>query len=211
MSVVNESVVREYFEMLGYLVSQPRKFTTPGRQKKVDEEVDFVIMNPTVPESQLPGHLVWTTPDLKHVGCAVVAVRGWHTERFYASTIEQTPDILRFVEPGPIRFAGKLLGTESVAKILCIPKLPASGDLKDKTIRLLKGRGIDGIISFATMLSELVGRVDKNKNYEKSDLLQILRILQSYDFFRDAQMEFFTGHHVEKRRRASKSQGEADV
>ena len=200
MSSVNEWVVREYFESIGYLVRQPRKHVIPGRQKKPEEEVDLVVYNPRVGEQQIAPHLVWETKDLAGIARAVVGVRGWHTERFTVSTFEQTPDILRFAEPEAVTYAGKLLGTTSMAKILCLPKLPASGELKKKTIEVLQAKGIDGVISFGTMLAELVSRVDKNKNYEKSDLLQIIRILKSYDMLRGSQLELF-----EKKRRRKKS------
>lgn len=200
MSAVNEWVAREYFELLGYLVNQPRKYVVPGRQKKADEEVDLVVFNPRVREHRPPKDLIWTTEDLKGVARAVVGVRGWHTERFYVSTFVQTPDILRFVENDSIRFAAKLLGAGSMSKILCLPKLPASNELKQKTIDVLKKKGIDGVITFRTMLLELVSRVDTHKNYEKSDLLQVIRLLKNYDLLKSTQMDMFE----KKTRRAKK-------
>ena len=122
---------------------------------------------------------------------AIVGVRGWHTERFYASTFEQTPEILRFVEPDSIAFASKILGSDSMAKILCLPRLPASGELEDKIIDVLKEKGIDGVITFRTMLSELIAGVETHRNYEKSDLLQVIRLLKNYDFLKDSQLELF--------------------
>ncbi len=77
-----------------------------------------------------------------------------------------------------------------MAKILCLPRLPVSGELREKTIGMLKEKGVDGIISFRTMLWELVSRVDINKNYDKSDLLQVVRLLKNYDLLKDDQMEF---------------------
>jgi len=41
------------------------------------------------------------------------------------------------------------------------------------------------------MLLELVSAVSLNRNYEKSDLLQILRILKAYGLVKDPQLEFF--------------------
>ena len=195
MASVNEWVVREYFELQGFLVSQPRKYVAQGRQKEAQEEVDLVVINPNVKEQKLPEHLVWDIEDLNNVSRAVISIRGWHSERFYVSTVMQTPEILRFVEADSMRFAGKILGSGPIAKILCLPRLPASGELKEKTIQLLKEKGIDGVISFMTMLGGLIKRVDKNKNYEKSDLLQVLRILKCYDLLKDGQMDLF---HVKR-------------
>ncbi len=191
MSAINETIVREFFELLGYFVIQPRKHVVAVRLKGVEEEFDLAVLNPTVTEHKLPDNMVWTVKDLKCVGRAIVAVRGWHTERFYVSTFEQTPDILRFTEERSLKLAGKLMSSSSMAKILCLPKLAASGELKSKTIRLLREHGVDGVISFQTMLEELVKQVNVNNNYEKSDVLQVIRLLKNYDFIRDDQLDFF--------------------
>jgi len=201
MSVVNDLIVREYFELLGYLVSQPRKYAAPrGRHKTAIEEVDLVVLNPLVKEHKLPENFVLVTQDLKTVARAIVAVRGWHTERFYVSTFERMPDLLRFVEPESIRYASRVLGDASMAKILCLPRLPASGELKQKTIQAMRDRGVDGIISFQTILGELVERVDANRSYDKSDVLQVIRLLKNYEFIKDRQLDMFTR---QKRRRSS--------
>lgn len=191
MSAVSDWVVREYFEMLGYLVTQPRKYTVPGPHKTAGEEVDLVVINPTIKEHKLPESFVWYTDELKSVSRAIVAVRGWHTERFYVSTFEQAPDILRFAAPESMRYAMRLIGTESIAKILCLPNLPATGELKQKTIQALRDKGVDGVISFETILSEIVERVDVNRNYEKSDLLQVIRLLKNYGQIRERQLDMF--------------------
>ncbi|MFC1462647.1 hypothetical protein ACFLQU_03485 [Verrucomicrobiota bacterium] len=204
MAAVNEWVVREYFEVLGYLVSQPRKYVVPGRQKKAEEEIDLVVFNPRVKEHSVPEGMVWSSADLENVARAVIGVRGWHTERFYVSTFEQTPEILRFAEKESVRFAEKFLGSGPMAKILCLPKLPASGDLKTKTIKVLKEKGVDGVISFGTMLAELIKRTQVNRNYEKSDMLQVIRILKIYDLLKDPQMEFF-GRKQRRRKSSGKS------
>ena len=197
MSAVNEWVVSEYFEALGYLVTQPRKYGVPGRRKKrADEEIDLLVMNPAVAENKVPDHIVWTTADLAGVARAVVGVRGWHTDRFYVSTFERSPEIVRFAAPEPTRFAARRFGTDDLVKILCLPKLPESGVLKRKTTEALKAKGIHGVISFETMLAELIARVDTNRNYEKSDLLQIIRLLKNYGLLRGTQLELF-----EKKRR----------
>ena len=200
MSAVNEWVVREYFEQLGYLVSQPRKYVPGGRQKTADEELDLIALNPQVKEHKLPDHLIWLSGDLKTVARAVVGVRGWHRDRFYVSRFVQAPDILRFAEQASIKFAEKLLGASPIARILCIPNLPVDVDLKEKTCEVLKSKGVDGVISFRTMLLELAARVDVNMNYEKSDLLQAIRLLKNYDLIKDSQMDMFAKKHRRQRK-----------
>ena len=41
------------------------------------------------------------------------------------------------------------------------------------------------------MLADLVSETEINRNYQKSDLLQIIRILKNYGFFREPQLELF--------------------
>lgn len=50
---------------------------------------------------------------------------------------------------------------------------------------------MDAVIPFRTMLADLVTRTEANRNYQKSDLLQTIRILKNYDFFKEPQMELF--------------------
>jgi len=198
MAAVNEGIVREYFESLGYLVSQPRKYVVPGRHKKADEEVDLVVFNPCVTEHSLPTSILWGASDLANVGRAIVGVRGWHTERFYTSTFEGAPDILRFAEEKSLNHARGLLGSDVIAKVLCIPRLPASEEHRSQSIEFLKQRGVDGIITFRTMLAELILHVDINRNYEKSDLLQTIRLLKNYDLLKDSQLELFGDRRIRR-------------
>ena len=46
---------------------------------------------------------------------------------------------------------------------------------------------------FRTMLRDLIEHTEVNRNYQKSDLLQVLRILKNYQFFREPQLELFKG------------------
>jgi hypothetical protein len=193
MAAVSERLVREFFELQGYCVNLPFKYVTTGRQKTAEEEIDLLILHPRVRHGALPADLLWSAAELKCVARAVVAVRGWHSERFYARTIEQSPDILRFASTETVRAATRMLGGGPIAKILCLPRLPVSPALRDRTLRLLKAGGVDGVLTFRAILGELVARVDVNAHYEKSDLLQTIRLLKHYAFLKDPQLELFGG------------------
>jgi len=200
MAAVNEMIVREYFEWLGYLVTQPHKYTVPGRAKTAEEQLDLIVWNPLVTEHRIPDPMIWTAGSLRQIACAVIGVRGWHTETFTAGVLEQSPEILRFADKEVAATVSKRLGTANAAKILCLPQLPSSRPLKKKALDVLKARGVDGVLSFRTMLLELIDYVDKRKNYEKSDVLQMIRILKSYDLLKGSQLELFGS----KRRRRTK-------
>ena len=201
MSAVSEWVVSEYFELLGFLVTQPHKHVTSGKQKNQEDAVDLLVVNPAAPQNRTSSQICWTSKDVSSVARAVVAVRGWHTDRFYVSTFEQAPDLLAFTEPETTRFAEEMLGSSDIARILCLPELPASDPLKTKLLAFLKEKGVSGVLTFRTVLTELIERVDKNRNYSKSDLLQVIRLLKNYDLVKGKQMELFS---TPRRRRKSK-------
>ena len=50
-----------------------------------------------------------------------------------------------------------------------------------------------------------IDQIEVNRNYQKSDLLQVIRILKNYDFFRDPQLELFR----HKKRKAESGPGSA--
>ena len=192
MAAVDEWIVREYFEFHGFFVMQPSKYQVPGRAKTAMEEIDLIICRPNLAEQRLPDRIVWTGADLSGVARAVVGVRGWHTERFSANTFEQAPDILRFAEADVVRLAERRFGAAGVAKVLCLPQLPATPELRDRALDVLKDRGVDGVLPFPTLLQELVSMIDVNKNYEKSDVLQTVRILKAYGLLTvERQMDLF--------------------
>jgi len=206
MAAVNEWLVREYFECLGFFVAQPRKYQVPGRAKTAEEEMDLLVCNPRVADSQWPDRLIWTGRDFDGVARAVVGVRGWHTERFSATTFAQAPDILRFVEAPAVREAEKRFGAPRVAKVLCLPQLPASPELRQQALDVLKARGVDGVLSFYTLLRELAAMIEVHKNYEKSDVLQTVRILKAYGLLRDdPQLELFGRKRRGSRRAAPRA------
>ena len=201
MSSVNEWIVREYLEAVGFLVRQPRKYQVVARSKGLHEEVDLLAVNPGLKTpGPLPKAKLWGAAELAQVACAVVAVRGWHSEKFTAAMLASSPEIYRFTEPESIRAAEADLGLAQPARILCMADLPADHDQRVEALGFLKSRGIDGVILFRTMLLDLAAHVDVNRNYEKSDLLQVLRILKNYDLLKDAQMDLFK----RKRKKASK-------
>jgi hypothetical protein len=121
-----------------------------------------------------------------------VVVKGWHTETFSTSRLESSPAIFRFVEPKVFQQAARAFGQDGTPlKILVVPALPQAAEARDGSIALLRSKGIDAVIPFHTMLADLVKETEVNRNYQKSDLLQIIRILKNYDFFKEPQLELF--------------------
>ena len=72
-----------------------------------------------------------------------------------------------------------------------LPGLPKGRAERQKSIALLKSKGIDAVLTYPQMLQSIIDGVEANNNYQKSGLLQILRILKNYDMLRPPQMELF--------------------
>lgn len=197
MSAVSETIVREYFELQEFLVRQARKYI--AQTKREDDDIDFFVLNPRATKSEGEQPFVLASDDLKHVERAIVVVKGWHTETFSSARLESTPEIFRFVGTKVFQQAAKVFGENGAPlKILVVPSLPHSTAEREKSIALLRAKGVDAVIPFRTMLADLIARTEANRNYQKSDLLQTIRILKNYDFFKEPQLELFKS----KRKRA---------
>jgi hypothetical protein len=194
MASVNEQIVRDYLEMQGFLVRQPRKYQVVARAKGANEEVDFLAVNPSAGAgAELPEAGVWGAREISRVGAALVAVRGWHSERFTAQMLAKSPDVYRFAEADSARAAEAELGGVRAARVLCLGSLPADGAARAETVAFLKSRGVDGVLLFRPMLLELAARIDGKKSYERSEVLQLLRILKAHGMLRTGQMDLFAG------------------
>jgi hypothetical protein len=208
MSAVSETIVREYFELHEFLVRQHRKYIGQTRREE-DDDIDFFVLNPHPQphEGALP--FVLTSAHLKSISRAVVVVKGWHTETFSSAVLVHSPEIFRFVQPKVFQQAVRTFGKDGTPlKILVVPALPHAEEAREQSITLLGSKGIDAVIPFRTMLADLVRETEVNRNYQKSDLLQIIRILKNYDFFREPQLELFK---PKRKRKTGSPSGQAKL
>ncbi len=190
MAAVSEAIVREFFELHGFFVRQQRKYVAPARRE--DEDVDFLVINPLPRPGEAALPFVLGSSDLPRVARAVVAVKGGHTETFSIARLANAPEILRFVEPAVFQQAVKAFGQDGpLTKILVVPTLPHTLEARAQSIELLRAKGVDAVIPFRTILTDLIQEIETNRNYLKSDLLQIIRILKTHDFIKEPQLELF--------------------
>src|SRR4051794_15475113 len=110
MAAVSETIVREYFELHGFLVRQHRKYIASNRRE--NEDIDFFVMNPQARERQNPLPFVLTSQTPPGVPRAVVVVKAWHTEPFTPAVLANAPEIFRFVEPAAFKRASEAFGEE---------------------------------------------------------------------------------------------------
>ena len=198
MAAIDEGIVREYFEQNGFFVRQARKYQVQARRKTSDEEVDLLVHNPLWQRGLRRPEFMLFANELPYIHRAVVAVKPWHTEVFTPAILKGSPEIFGFLEDNVVKQAARLFPLETeladdtadpIAKILVLPALPTAEPYRSQSVQLLKERGVDAIISFRAMLLDLIETIESNRNYGKSDTLQILRLLKNYDLLKDAQMD----------------------
>lgn len=196
MADVSIALVREFFEESGFLVKINRKYIPIGRTKTQSAEIDLAVVN-LKPESGSPASFIISPNDIKKIHKAIVKVKGWHTESFSPSVLTTFPRIFQFVTPGVVKHAQEFFDTQEFWKVLVVPSLPKSKTSIEKSIEILKNKGVDGIIEFKTVLETLAKIVKPNRNYFESDILQLIRLFKIYDMLKMGQMELFS-----RRRRA---------
>ncbi|MFA6963021.1 MAG: hypothetical protein WC205_19870 [Opitutaceae bacterium] len=196
MSAIDEGIVREYFEQNGFLVRQVRKYQVQARKKTGDEEIDLLVYNPSwLRGSRKPDFFLFSN-ELPLVRRAMIAVKGWHTGVFTPNMLKSSPEIFRFLEDNVLREATRFFpsadtteDSDDLTKILVLPSLPTQEPFRSQSVAMLKERGVDAIISFRSMLLDLIEKTEINRNYGKSDTLQVIRILKNYDLLKDAQLD----------------------
>lgn len=200
MSAIDEQIVREFFELNGFLVRQLSKHQVQSRRKRADEAADFAVFNPRPQGGGFTGDFHIFPSNLRTVRRAVVSVIGWHTDRITPAKLRTSPEIFEFLAPEVNRSVlqafpdtSDALFTE-ITRILVIPGLADQEDARRETVRILRERGVDGVLLFRSLLVDLSARVEVNNNYRKSDVLQILRLMKNYGLLADtSQTEFNFG------------------
>ena len=211
MSAIDEGIVREFFEQNGFFVRQVRKYQVQARHKMADEEIDLLVHNPSWRKGSRKPDFLLFSKELQFVHQAVVAVKPWHTEVFTPAMLKGSPEIFGFLEQNVLKLAARLFPGASdeigggVTKILVLPALPTAEPFRSQSVALLKERGVDAIISFRAMLLDLIEKIDANRNYGKSDTLQVIRVLKIYDLLKDAQLDLLS-ERVQSARRARAGQ-----
>lgn len=200
MSGFDENIVREYFELNGFFVRQLRKYQVQSRKKRIDEEIDMLIYNPKASADEAINNFQLFSQDVTSIRQAIIVVKPWHSSKFTPAILRSETKVFDFLKKEVLNKASDYFNlneieltkeTQSFKKILVIPSLPSGEPHRSESITLLKEQGIDGIISFATILESLIRNIEVNQSYQKSDLLQLLRILKIYNMLKEPQMTFF--------------------
>ena len=161
MSGFDENIVREYFELNGFFVRQLRKYQVQSRKKRIDEEIDMLIYNPKASADEAINNFQLFSQDVTSIRQAIIVVKPWHSSKFTPAILRSETKVFDFLKKEVLNKASDYFNlneieltkeTQSFKKILVIPSLPSGEPHRSESITLLKEQGIDGIISFATIL-----------------------------------------------------------
>ncbi len=207
MSAIDEGIVREYFEQNGFLVRQARKYQVSARRKTGEEEIDLVVFNPAWQRGSRKPDFFLFSNELPFVHKAVISVKGWHTGVFSSTLLKSSPEIFSFLQQSVLKEAARLFPADTpddpggtLMKILVLPSLPTAEPFRTQSVELLKGKGVDAIISFRAMLLDILDKIEPNQNYSKSDTLQVMRLLKNYDLLKDTQLDLLSERAIAPRR-----------
>ncbi len=198
MSSVDEQIVSEYFENNGFLVRPLRKSRLQSKRGLQSEGCDLYIRNAKPASGREPTFMLFSS-ELGKLQSAVVCVRGWHSQKAALAAASSGAEMLRYLETHVLKKVEQWFQFDSFRelgekelpkKILVAPVFPAQEPFRKQCIDALAEKGVDGILSYKSMVLDLIDRVDTKQVYLKSDLLQFIRTLKTFDLIKNSQMTF---------------------
>lgn len=189
MSDVSVQLVRDFFEVNAFHVMTYWQHDAV-RARGTEQGLQLLVENTASARDVSVADFVLRVGDVSALPRAVVEVRAWHADRFYASLIEANPVLFEVAQPASLERARQVFACPEVPAVLVISELPASPESRQRAIALLRQGGISHVIEFATVLQELVDRINAHVSYSPSHTLQTLRLLKRYGLIRRQQMEF---------------------
>lgn len=188
MADVNLQLVREFFELNVFRVLTNWQ-QEPWRDSTAEYTPQLFVENNT-PRLGRELEFILHPMDIPALERAVVHVRAWHTDRFYPSVIESSPVLSMFEASESLAAARHVFEEKPFVTILVLSELPVGREQRERSAQLLKQAGVDHIIEFRHILSDLLERVSINGSYSASETLQTLRLLKRYKLIRNQQLEF---------------------
>ena len=192
----DEQLIREYMEAHGFYVRSQRRTLASRRRKAPEEVVDLRILNPTGTGD--PTGFLWFSSDLRAVREALVFIRPWHREPGFnlRMLVKRPTEMIKFIETKVVKSLEETLDSgrsESVPRVLVLPAFPTADPPRLACTRMLRSAGVDAVLSFRSILDDVVQRVDLGQAYTRTEFMETLRILRSYDLLKDPQMGLFGG------------------
>ena len=196
---MDELIVKEYLELNGFVTIPLRKGRSQSKRSLQGEGVDLYARNMKFIEGERDPSFLLFSSELRHLRSAIICVKGWHGEKAALGNVANGADMLKYVEGNVLKKVEKWfepvnwreLGEPVMPKkILVAPAFPTQEVYRARIVTALKERGVDGILSFKSILLDIIDRVDPRQVYPGSELLQFVRTLKTFDLLKDSQMNF---------------------
>lgn len=199
MSSFDEDVVREYFELNHFFVRQLQKYQVRSRSKVAGTTASMLVLNPGTPEESRPKGFQLFSVDMATVRQALVLVHGWQHTRVTPAILKSNARLADFLKKelskqmdwSVVTEDESIEEIEAYKKLMVVPGLPTAEPHRSGCIALFKEQGIDGVIAFSTILEDWLRQVEVNHSYNKSKLLQLVRVLKIYDMVQSPQLRLF--------------------
>jgi len=180
-------------------VTMPLRKGRSQSKRSREDGVDLYARNMRFVEGEREPSFLLFSSELKHLKSALICVKGWHGDKAALANMTNGADMLKYVEGNVLKKVEKWFEFENwrelgdpvfPKKILVAPAFPTQEVYRARILSSLKERGVDGILSFKSILLDIIDRVDTRNIYPGSNLLQLVRTLKTFDLVKDSQMNF---------------------
>jgi len=178
MPDIDETIVRHFFELNGFLVRSNVKYELAKGGGESD--IDLVVYNLSPNKERPPADFVLDANSLPGIEGAIVEVKGWHNDAFTPSTISSFPEVFNFVRPEALKAASEFFHGADFRRILVLSRLSPVEEARNAAIELLKAGEIQHVTEFPTIIHFIAEQVQKKKNYRDSEIMQTIRLLKIY-------------------------------
>lgn len=171
MSQASIEIVREFFIISNFFVLK-REDVLLVKNSLMPNLSDNRFEKFVLPGSEIP----------EVINNAIVKPVSWHTMKFTPAVLKKSPELFTSLKGKGGKNHEKFFKGEAFLKILVIPSLPASESLRKESIKIMQDNGIDYLITFSSVISGLIGKIDARHVY-LSTVNEVFRVLKFYRFF----------------------------
>ncbi|MEM9157435.1 MAG: hypothetical protein AAGB46_00190 [Verrucomicrobiota bacterium] len=196
--MLDEIIVSEFLEANGFFVRSMRRTRSQSKRTTKEEGVELYAKNMYFKPGGREASFLLFPSELRYVESMIVCIRGWYGDKAALASMTGSADMQKYVESNILKNVDKWFEVEETdwvdgedpKRVLVAPVIPTQDPHRRQIAALLREKGVYGILSYKTMLLDIIDRVDTRKVYPKSELLQLIRVLKTFDLVKDSQMNF---------------------